>query len=56
MVHRSTEGERVRGRHGVKIGPDVRITAAGIQYIMENTAIEKAKAFLREIKEIVPGL
>lgn len=44
------------GRHGVKIGPDVRITAAGIQYIMENTAIEKAKAFLRGIKEIVPGL
>lgn len=46
----------VGGRHGVKLGPDVRITAAGIQYIMENTAIEKAKAFLRGIKEVVPGL
>lgn len=46
----------VGGHHGIKIGPDVRITAAGIQYIMENTAIEKAKSFLKEIKEIVPGL
>lgn len=46
----------VGGRNGIKIGPDVRITAAGIQYMMENTAIEKAKDFLREIKEIVPGL
>lgn len=46
----------VGGHHGIKIGPDVRITAAGIQYMMENTAIEKAKSFLRESKEIVPAL
>lgn len=32
----------------------MRITPAGIEYLCNNSTIEKAKAFLKEIKEIVP--
>ena len=33
---------------------DARITPAGIEYLCDNSFMEKAKAFLKDIKEIVP--
>lgn len=39
----------------VKIG-QLQITPKGIAYLQENTMMQKAKDFLKEIKEIVPGL
>lgn len=33
-----------------------KITMAGIQFMQENTAMGRAKAFLKELKEIIPGL
>jgi hypothetical protein len=32
------------------------ITMDGIEFMQENSAIARAKAFLKELKEIVPGL
>lgn len=39
-----------------KIAPDITIKPKGIEYLQENSAIAKAKMFLKEIKETVPGL
>ena len=33
---------------------ECRITPAGIEYLCDNSFMEKAKAFLKDIKEIVP--
>ena len=33
-----------------------KITMAGIQFLEENSGMAKAKAFLKELKEMVPGL
>ena len=33
---------------------DCRITPAGIEYLCDNSFMEKAKRFLKEVKEIVP--
>lgn len=41
---------------GVKIQPNIRITPSGIEYMKENSSMEKAKAFLTGLKEVVPGL
>ena len=41
---------------GVKLTGDIMITPAGIEYIQENGLMQKAKNFLKELKEIVPGL
>lgn len=40
----------------VKLTPITTITPKGIEYIEENSVMQKTKAFLKEIKEIVPGL
>lgn len=34
----------------------IMITPAGIEYLQENSAIAKAKDFLKTLKEIIPGL
>ena len=33
---------------------DCRITPTGIEYLCDNTFMEKAKKFLKDIKEIIP--
>lgn len=33
---------------------DCRITPAGIEYLCDNTFMEKSKRFLKDIKEIIP--
>lgn len=33
---------------------NMRITPAGIEYLCNNTTIEKVKSFLKDIKEIIP--
>ena len=33
---------------------DIRITPKGIEYLCENSFIEKAKQFLKDVKEITP--
>ncbi len=39
------------------VAPDnPRITISGIEFLQENTSMSKAKAFLKELKEIIPGL
>lgn len=40
----------------VKVTAALRITPAGIEYLLENTMMKKAMSFLRSIKESVPGL
>lgn len=35
---------------------DPAITMDGIEYLENNSTLEKAKSFLKELKEIVPGL
>lgn len=44
-----------RQTKGIKFTSAVSITPAGIEYLHENSTIQKAKAFLKDIKEIVPG-
>ena len=40
----------------VKLTSEAVITPKGIEYLQENSVIEKAKKFLKEIKETIPGL
>lgn len=35
---------------------NLKITQKGIEFLQENTMMQKSKDFLKEIKEIVPGL
>lgn len=35
---------------------NLRISAKGIQHIYENTIFEKVKAFLKDIKDMTPGI
>lgn len=44
-----------RPTESVKLTAAVSITPLGIEYLHENSTIQKAKAFLKDIKEIVPG-
>ena len=44
----------VAGRNDIKIGA-LEITEEGIIFLQENSNMEKAKNFLKEIKAIVPG-
>lgn len=46
---------RPGGAPGVKI-LDLKITSAGIEYLQENSSIQKAKNFLKGLKEVIPGL
>lgn len=41
---------------GVKLLPNLCITPKGIEYLQENSMMNKAKDFLKTIKEIVPGI
>ena len=40
---------------GVKI-IDLKITQKGIEFLQENSAMQKAAQFLKTVKEIIPGL
>ncbi len=40
----------------IKITPNITIKPKGIEYLQENSTIARAKNFLKEIKETVPGL
>lgn len=40
----------------IKITPNIAIKPKGIEYLQENSTIAKAKNFLKEIKETIPGL
>lgn len=39
-----------------KITENISITPKGIEYIKENSTMQKAKQFLKELKEIIPGM
>ena len=41
---------------GVKLTENLEITPSGIEYLQNNSTIEKAKKFLKTMKEICPGL
>lgn len=43
------------GMPSVKLD-EIAITPAGIEYLQSNSMIEKAKVFLKTLKEIAPGL
>lgn len=40
----------------VKLTENLEITPLGIEYLQNNSTIEKAKKFLKTLKEICPGL
>ncbi len=42
------------GIQGIK-AVDLKITQKGIAYLQENSFMEKAKNFLKTVKEIIPG-
>lgn len=42
--------------YGIKGMRDIQITPRGIEYLSENSMMEKAKRTLKELKEIIPGL
>ncbi len=39
-----------------KIQPDFSITPKGIEFLQENPTMDKARDFLKSLKEIVPGI
>lgn len=39
-----------------KITADIEITEKGIQFLMENSMMQKARRFLKDVKETIPGL
>lgn len=45
---------RIGGPPGIKLS-GIRITQKGIEYLQENSRMQKAADFLRTVKEIVPG-
>ena len=40
----------------IKLTDQLAITPKGIEYVAENNAMQKAKNFLKGLKEIVPGM
>lgn len=48
----------VTGREtkAVKVGQNVMITPNGIDFLQNNSAMSKAKEFLKTLKETIPGL
>lgn len=40
----------------VRLTDNIQITPKGIEFLSENTMMNKAKAFLKELKEVVPGI
>ena len=58
-----TERGYIRGLHNIKVGngslireqlPYCEITPLGIDYLCDNSLIEKAKQFLKDVKDITP--
>lgn len=45
-----------RGTPGIKLNMDFMITPLGIDFLQNNSAMSKAKDFLRTLKETIPGL
>lgn len=45
---------QMTGSSGVKV-MDLKITSAGIEYLLDNSMMEKAKRVLQDIKSVVPG-
>lgn len=41
---------------GIKMLPSVMITPKGIEFLQENSTMNKAKEFLKTLKETIPGL
>ena len=41
---------------GVKLNECLKITPKGIEYLQDNSTMQKAKNYLKELKEIIPGL
>ncbi len=41
---------------GIKLTDQLTITPKGIAYLQENSTMQKAKAFLKDLKEIIPGM
>lgn len=41
---------------GVKLNPWVQITPKGIEYFQDNSTLQRAKNFLKELKEFIPGM
>ena len=48
-------GKLIGGTPTVKLS-DLKITPDGIAYLQDNSTMEKAKNFLKTLKEIIPGL
>ncbi len=48
-------GRLLGGMPSVKMD-NITITPSGIEYLQSNSAMEKAKDFLKTLKEIIPGL
>ena len=49
---------RMTGRNtpGIKLNMDFMITPLGIDFLQSNSAMSKAKDFLKTLKETIPGL
>lgn len=43
------------GGETVYVPVDMAITMTGIEYLQSNSTMEKAKTFLKDLKEIIPG-
>ncbi len=40
----------------VRLTENIQITPKGIEFLSENNMMSKAKTFLKELKEVVPGI
>ena len=45
-----------KGLRGVKLDPSMGITLKGLEYLEENSAMKKAAALIKGIKDTIPGL
>lgn len=45
-----------RENKGVKILSNLQITPKGIEYLQENSTMQKVKTALKDFKEIIPGI
>lgn len=43
-------------QRGVKMMEDIAITPKGIEFLQSNSAMSRAKEFLKTLKETIPGL
>ena len=45
-----------RSAAGIKLNADFMITPKGIDFLLSNSAMSRAKDFLKTLKETIPGL